>query len=95
MGINSYIDPSGQLQQVPGSPIIREKPAPGPPTPNTPAGTNWGSPRHVAMLIVGTPKDLRGNFLLKIADELEIQKQTYLSGLFRNAGMEYNKKIGK
>jgi hypothetical protein len=54
--------------------------------------TNWAAPRHVALLLLGTPAEHRGNFLIAIADELQNKGQHYTARLLRDAGEAYNRK---
>jgi len=54
---------------------------------------NWASPRHVALLLIATNRDLRGKFMRAVALELLAQKQSFMAGMFNRMADEYAAKI--
>ena len=51
----------------------------------------WKSPEHVALMLLGTPTEQRGNFIIAIADYLYSKGQNFTGRLLREAGETYNK----
>jgi hypothetical protein len=53
------------------------------------------TPVQVALFILGTPAEHRGNFLIAISDELYKKGQNFTGRLLREAGENYNKHKGQ
>ena len=51
----------------------------------------WMTPEHVALLLLGTPAEHRGNFLLAVSECLYKRGQKFTGKLFQDAGETYNK----